>query len=156
MESIIINDYLFNRGRGVELRTSRITVNDLWPYLQQPDYSDAVMLEIWPISQAQLDALKEYIAANRDTVAEENARIDARIAKERAEQEANPAIQEMFARGRKSRIAMQAFLLARKANPSLFEEMEGEDSELRRTRWIAAYQNWRSTSYVEPSVEVSK
>jgi hypothetical protein len=45
----IINDLIYDRGRGPELGSYRITVYDLMPYLESESYSDEFMFEAWPI-----------------------------------------------------------------------------------------------------------
>ncbi|MGL6094271.1 MAG: hypothetical protein ACRC7O_00535 [Fimbriiglobus sp.] len=84
---------LYDRGRGPELRSCRITVYDLIPYLLSPTYSDALMFEAWPsITPAELAALKQYIADHRDEVMAVHDRIEARMQDEMAIQ-ATPEFQ---------------------------------------------------------------
>lgn len=71
---------IYDRGRGPELRTKRLTVYDLIPYLLSPHYSDGLMSEAWPsISPEELAALKAYIADRLDEVMAEHYRIEGRI-----------------------------------------------------------------------------
>lgn len=73
-----------DRGNGPVLKSCRITVNDLWPYLQSPNYRDETALEAWPvITNEELQALKQYIADHYEEVAEANRRIDERMRRER-------------------------------------------------------------------------
>jgi uncharacterized protein (DUF433 family) len=85
----IINDLMYDRGRGPELRSCRITVYDLIPYLEHPEtYSDAKMFEAWPtVTQAELDALKQYIADHREEVMAVHRTIEERIRREWAAQD---------------------------------------------------------------------
>jgi hypothetical protein len=93
------NDFhplMYDRGRGPELRSCRITVYDLIPYLQSPEYSDKRMQEIWPgVTVEELRVLKAFITANHDKVMAENAKIDERIAKGIAAQN-TPEFQARF------------------------------------------------------------
>jgi hypothetical protein len=76
----IINDLMYDRGRGPELRSCRITVYDLIPYLESPTYSDELVFQAWPlVSRAELDALKRYIAENREEVMAVHWKIEERI-----------------------------------------------------------------------------
>ena len=73
-----------DRGNGPVLKSCRITVNDLFPYLQSPNYQDETALEAWPvITNEELQALKQYIADHYEEVAEVNRRVDERIRRER-------------------------------------------------------------------------
>jgi hypothetical protein len=69
---------MHDRGRGPELRSCRITVNDLFPYFESREFTDARLLELFPITQAELDALRDYIAEHREEVVEVNCRVDER------------------------------------------------------------------------------
>ena len=85
MDPVILNEYLYERGRGVELRSCRLTVYDLFPYLEH-DFADETLLGLWPITQAELDALKRYIAENRDEIAAKSAAMDERTRRATEEQ----------------------------------------------------------------------
>lgn len=91
----IINEWMYDRGRGPELRSCRITVYDLIPYLEHGDFRDAEMLELWRITAAELDALKQYIAEHRDEVMAVHRQIEERIRREMAAQQ-TPEFQARF------------------------------------------------------------
>jgi hypothetical protein len=76
----IINDLMYDRGRGPELRSCRITVYDLIPYLEHPEtYSDETMLVVWPtVNRAELEAMKAYIAEHREEVMAVHRKIEER------------------------------------------------------------------------------
>lgn len=83
----IINEWLYDRGRGPELRTCRITVYDLVPYLLDPYYGDEIPLAAWPsVRPEELAALKAYIAEHRDAVMAKHYEIESRITREWAAQ----------------------------------------------------------------------
>lgn len=73
---------MHDRGRGPELRSCRITVNDLFPYFESGESTDVRLLELFPITQAELDALRDYIAEHREEVVEVNRRVDERNRRE--------------------------------------------------------------------------
>ncbi len=99
MDPIDLGPLMHDRGRGPELRGTRITIYDLIPYLESPGYRDETMLEVWPISREQLEALKQYISDHREKAMAKNAEIDARHARQRAEQN-TPEFQARFAGSR--------------------------------------------------------
>jgi len=141
MDPVILNEYLYERGRGVELRSCRLTVNELYPMLAEARCSDARMLELYPITPAELDAVKGYIAENAEAVAAANAAIDARIARKIAEQDTP----EMRARRwwtRERMFQFREWLGECERHPELFLEIDGETSRERRVRQYTAFRQW--------------
>lgn len=97
---------IYDRGRGPELRTTRITVYDLIPYLLEPPFPDAELLKLWPSVTAEgLAALKAYIADHRDEVMAKHWEIESRIRREWAAQ----CTPEFLARSYETRRWMEAF-----------------------------------------------
>lgn len=71
---------IVERGRGPQLSTSRITVQDLVPYLQQR-YTHEQILQIMPVlTVAEIQAVERYIQENYDAVMEQDRRIRERAA----------------------------------------------------------------------------
>jgi uncharacterized protein (DUF433 family) len=65
-------------GRGPQLSTSRITVQDLLPYLQQR-FTDAQILEIMPIlTAADIRIVEQYVREHPDEVMAQDQLIRAR------------------------------------------------------------------------------
>ena len=80
MDPIDLNDLMYERGRGPELKSCRITVYNLIPYLLSPTYRDELPLEAWQIvTREELAALKQYVADHRDEVMAKHWQIEARI-----------------------------------------------------------------------------
>ena len=145
MEPVILNEYLYERGRGVELRSCRLTVNELYPMLTEAQCSDARMLELYPITPAELDAVKRHIADHADALAAENAAIDARIERKIAEQD-TPEMRARHQQSRETMDAFKAFHTARKARPELFLEIPDESLDARRERLFTAFRAWRAAA----------
>jgi uncharacterized protein (DUF433 family) len=71
---------IVDRGRGPQLSTSRITVQDLVPYLQQ-NYSYEQILQIMPVlTVPEIQVVERYIQDNHDGVMEQDRRIRERNA----------------------------------------------------------------------------
>ncbi len=71
---------IIDRGRGPQLSTCRITVQDLVPYLQQ-NYTHEQILQIMPIlTVSEIQAVERYIQENYDAVMEQDRRIRERVA----------------------------------------------------------------------------
>ena len=146
MEPVILNEYLYDRGRGVELRSCRLTVNELYYEVVGtawgPPTSDARMLELYPITQAELDAVKRYIADNAEALAVKNAEIDARIERKIEEQD-TPEFRAQMDAGRERVRLMKVWLDERKQNPDLFPDIQGEPPHERRARMFREFEVWR-------------
>jgi uncharacterized protein (DUF433 family) len=87
MKSIEIID----RGRGPQLSTWRITVQDLVPYLQQ-NFTHEQIREIMPVlTEQEIQAVERYVQDHYDTVMEQDRRISERAAVRRKSSEAEEA-----------------------------------------------------------------
>jgi uncharacterized protein (DUF433 family) len=132
-----------DRGCGPMLKSCRIHVNNLWPYLQRPDYRDEQMLQVWPITSEELQALKAYIADHYEEVKEANRKVDERIRRE-IEAQQTP---ENLARWEESRQRMafrQQWFQEMRADPTLFPEVAGESADDRRARLAREFDRWRA------------
>jgi len=74
---------IIDRGRGPQLSTCRITVQDLVPYLQQK-YTHEQILQIMPIlTVPEIQAVERYFQDSYDAVMEQDRRIRERTAARR-------------------------------------------------------------------------
>jgi len=74
---------IVDRGRGPQLSTSRITVQDLLPYLQQ-NYTHEQIREIMPVlTLEEIQAVERYVQDHRETVLDQDRRIRERAAARR-------------------------------------------------------------------------
>jgi len=101
---------IVDRGRGPQLSTSRITVQDLVPYLQQ-DCSDDQIVAIMPtLTAAEIQVIRQYVSDNYDTVMEQ----DRRIRERNASRITPPEIEEIRKKGRtKVQLLMEQFSIVR-------------------------------------------
>ena len=82
---------IVDRGRGPQLSTSRITVQDLVPYLRQKLSYDEI-IEIMPVLTVQeIQAVERYIERNYEAVMDQDRRIDERAAARRQPPEVEAA-----------------------------------------------------------------
>jgi uncharacterized protein (DUF433 family) len=92
------NIQIVDRGRGPQLSTCRITVQDLVPYFQQ-HLSHAEIMEIMPIlTSDEISAVEKYVHENLEAVMAQD-----RVIRERAASRRTPP--EVEARERKERLA---------------------------------------------------
>jgi uncharacterized protein (DUF433 family) len=89
------NIEIVDRGRGPQLSTSRITVQDLVPYLQR-HCSYEQILEIMPVLTVEdIKVVERYIEDHYDEVMQQDRRIRERNAKRKNP----PEIEEILRRG---------------------------------------------------------
>lgn len=92
-------------GRGPQLSTSRITVQDLLPYFQLGYSHERIIREIMPsLSIAEIEAVERYVEENRQEVLEE----DRRIREWNATRKNSSEVQEILRQGREARLAWLA------------------------------------------------
>ncbi len=81
--------HIVDRGRGPQLSTSRITVQDLVPYLRQ-HYTHPQIQEVMPVlTMEEIQVVERYVQDNYEAVMEQDRRI-----RERAEARRLPPAQE--------------------------------------------------------------
>ena len=92
--------HIVDRGRGPQLSTSRITVQDLVPYIQQ-QYSHEQILEIMPVLNVEeIQVIERYVRDNYAAVMEQDRRI-----RERAEARSlPPEVEEALHQERRQRL----------------------------------------------------
>jgi uncharacterized protein (DUF433 family) len=82
---------IVDRGRGPQLSTCRITVQDLFPYLQQGLTHEQIR-EIMPVlSDEEIAAVEKYVRDNHEAVMRQDERIRARAAARQKSPEAEEA-----------------------------------------------------------------
>jgi uncharacterized protein (DUF433 family) len=86
---------IVDRGRGPQLSTSRITVQDLVPYLQQR-FSHEQIREIMPVlSVEEIQVVERYIQDHYEAVMEQ----DRRIRATNARRQTPPELEAVLRRG---------------------------------------------------------
>ncbi|HEV3339967.1 MAG TPA: hypothetical protein VG125_06410 [Pirellulales bacterium] len=95
---------IVDKGRGPQLSTSRITVQDLVPYFQL-NYSYDEIRQIMPtLSVAEIQVVERYVEEHHEEVMEEDRRIRERNATRRNP----PNVEEVFRCTRKKWPALNA------------------------------------------------
>src|SRR5437867_864439 len=93
---------IIDRGRGPQLSTCRITVQDLVPYLQQNCAPEEIMQIMPVLSLEEIQVVQQFVRDNLDAVLEQ----DRRICERNASRVTAPEIEEIRKRGRAKRIAL--------------------------------------------------
>lgn len=95
--------HIIDRGRGPQLSTSRITVQDLVPYLQQ-NFTHTQILEIMPtLSVAEFQTIERYVQENYEAVMEQ----DRCIRERNANRKNPPEVEEILRRGGEKMAALR-------------------------------------------------
>jgi uncharacterized protein (DUF433 family) len=103
--------HIINRGRGPELEGTRITVYDVYHYLEK-DCTPEFIAWALNLSVPQVLALCRYIEEHRDEVLAVHRRIEERIRRGNP-----PEIEEKFKESRRKLLAYRDELRRRRAGP---------------------------------------
>lgn len=110
---------IVDRGRGPQLSTSRITVQDIVPMLQRNCPPEEIMELIPVLTREELQVIQQYVRDNYDAVMEQDRRIRERIAK----RVTPPEILKILERGHAKRLALMEQFAKNRA-----QEKNGDDS----------------------------
>jgi uncharacterized protein (DUF433 family) len=92
---------LVDHGRGLQLSTSRVTVQDLVPYFQEGCSADEIIRWIPTLTSEEIAVVERYYHEHKDLLDEEEYRIRTRSADRR-----NPAwVEQIVAKARSERLA---------------------------------------------------
>lgn len=91
---------IVDRGRGPRLSTSRVTVQDLFPYFELGYTPEQIIHEAMPsLSAAEIEVAWRHVEANRGEVVKEDGRIRAR----NADRKNSPETEDILREGREER-----------------------------------------------------
>ena len=93
---------IVDRGRGPQLSTSRITVQDLVPYLQNKCTWEEIQAIMPILTLEEFRAVEQYVRDNYDAVEEQ----DRRIRERNAARTTSPEVQEIREKGRAKAAAL--------------------------------------------------
>lgn len=92
---------LIDRGRGLQLSTSRVTVLDLVPYFQDKCSHDEIMRWIPTLTREEIECVERYYQDHKKELDEEDRQI-----REASAQRQNPAwVEQIAAEARAERLA---------------------------------------------------
>ena len=103
---------LVNRGRGLQLSTIRVTVQDLVPYLQEGCSYEEILKWIPDLTIEEIKIVETYYREHQAELDEDDRQIRERNAKRK-----NPEwVQKIIAEGRLERLKMMEEFRQQKAN----------------------------------------
>src|SRR5437588_11469910 len=92
---------IVDRGRGPQLSTSRVTVQDLVPYFQEGCSHEEIIRWIPTLTQEEITVVEQYYQGHKAELDEED-----RLIRERSGQRKNPEwVENVLAQGRVERLA---------------------------------------------------
>ena len=74
------NDLIHDRGRGPEIRGTRITVYNLLPHFLDPTETEAYICGLYELTPEQVAAARAYVLNNPEGVLAQHLKIEARMA----------------------------------------------------------------------------
>ena len=74
------NDLIHDRGRGPEIRGTRITVYNLLPHFLDPTETEAYISQVYELTAEQVAAARAYVLNNPEEVLAQHLKIEARMA----------------------------------------------------------------------------
>lgn len=103
---------LVDRGRGLQLSTSRVTVQDLVPYFQEGCSHEEIIRWIPTLTPEEIAVVERYYREHKEELDEED-----RLIRERSAQRKNPAwVEKVLEEARSERQAIMERLREQKAN----------------------------------------
>ncbi len=75
-----MTDLIHDRGRGPEIKGTRITVYNLLPHFLDPTATEAYLCQLYDLTPEQVAAARAYVLNHPDTVLAEHLKIEARMA----------------------------------------------------------------------------
>ncbi len=112
---------IVDRGRGPQLSTSRITVQDLVPYFQR-NLSGEQIREIIPVlTLDEIHVAGEYVRANFDAVMDQ----DRRIRERNANRKNPPEVEAILERGGKKMAALREEFARKKRAEKNGDQVDG-------------------------------
>jgi uncharacterized protein (DUF433 family) len=106
------NIEIVERGRGLQLSTSRVTVQDLVPYFQEGCSYEEIIRWIPTLSHAEIGVGEQYYREHKDELDEED-----RLIRERSARRKNPAwVETVLEEARAERLAITERLRRQQVN----------------------------------------
>lgn len=101
---------IVDRGRGPQLSTSRITVQNLVPYFQEGWSVEEILRWVPALTATELQVVRQYFEENKEEVLE----VDRQIRERNAQQRNSPEVEKILQEARVERLALMEELRQRK------------------------------------------
>lgn len=148
MDANSYHPLIHDRGRGPELRSTRLTVYNVWGELFNPDITEHELCRRYEISPEEAAVLRAFAFQHFEEVSAVIRRMDERTERGVVEQEIALA---GLLRGSQERFhLLKQWYAERKTNPALFPEVQGESPEVHRERMNRAFEEWVANLHRQP------
>jgi uncharacterized protein (DUF433 family) len=106
---------IVDRGRGLQLSTSRVTVQDLVPYFQEGCCYDEIVRWIPTLSHEEIAIVERYYQEHKDELDEED-----RLIREQSSRRKNPAwVEKVLEEAHAERLALMERLRKEQGNGAI-------------------------------------
>jgi len=127
-------DLLHDRGRGPEIRGTRITVYNLLPHFLDETATEPHICSLYDLTSEQVAAARAYVLNNPDSVLTEHLKIEARMAAGNSP--------EVIERAAQTRANFESFRDWLTQNGSDSTSNVADDKNTSRDRRIASFKEW--------------
>jgi len=107
---------IVDRGRGLQLSTSRITVQDLVPYFQDDRTDEEIIRWIPSLSPEEIAVVRSYYAEHKAELDEQDRSIRERTAERQRQQHNSPALAAIGHLGARKLVALREKFARRNLN----------------------------------------
>src|SRR5271157_2544740 len=129
---------IHDRGRGPEIRGTRITVFTLLPYLLDPTATEEYICCVNQLTPEQVSSARAYILNNPDTILAEHLRIEERMAAGNS-----PQVREKARQSRATFLRFKEWLAQREKEVSQTQEARAtEDGDGNRSGSFPTFREW--------------
>ncbi len=138
---------LHDRGRGPEVRGTRITVYNLLPHLLDPTATEDFICQVNQLTPEQVAAARAYILNNPDTILAEHLRIEERMAAGNS-----PQVREKARQSRATFLRFKEWLAQREKEVSQTQEARAtEDGDGNRSGSFPTFREWIAQETSRPA-----
>jgi uncharacterized protein (DUF433 family) len=138
---------IYDRGRGPEIRGTRITVFTLLPYLLDPTATEEYICRVNQLTPEQVSSARAYILNNPDTVLSQHLRIEERMAAGNS-----PQVREKASQSRATFLRFKEWLAQREKEVSQTQEARAtEDGAGNRSGSFPTFREWIAQEESRPA-----
>jgi hypothetical protein len=149
MDANSYHPLMHDRGRGPELRSTRLTVYNVWGELFNPDITEHELCRRYEISPHEVAVLRAFAFQHFEEVAAKIRAMDERTERGVAEQAITLA---GVLRGSGERFnLLKQWYAEQRVNPELFPDVPGESDADRRARLFRLFDEWVANLHRQPA-----
>jgi hypothetical protein len=149
MDANTYHPLMYDRGRGPELRSTRLTVYNVWGELFNPDITEHELCQRYEINPHEVAVLRAFAFEHFEEVAGKIRAMDERTERGIAEQAV--ILGGQLRRSRERFELMKEWYAERRVNPELFPDVADESDADRRARMFRLFDEWMANRHRQPA-----